>query len=418
LGPAPGASGAAGGTPAQGASGKVDPSAVAAAAMNALAGARAREKQGSEPAAPMPALQKGSLVQVSSEIAPKVQAGEVGTCISVDEKAGTVCYTPAGSKTGLDKKVAAIRDVVVRLAIPPARADKKRALRYLGAERVKLWLTHWLQTEFDEAPVCRDTQLDYAELDAGAFELLWRVLPPKTVYMPPFLSRLIALGGPREEGWIQLVEKAQELVKRGEVVLVPIHAMGPGHWTLLVLEREGASVQEPVLHAAAPSAAGRAPARDPVRAQAQIDREQETMLILVQKDRPALLPPDGWRARYYETLHKAHMPCWNVGSAFLKALEFPVHMPAPEARENASRQDACDCGYWALHYMEEEARRKRGEGSWTTRYDLAYRVELLAPMVEKLKEQRKSDKKAETAAKLAAKAEGRHKKAEPAVPGS
>ena len=375
--------------------------------MNALAGARAREKQGCQPEGPAPALQKGCLIQVSSETVHKVQAGEVGTCISVDEKTGTVLYMPAGSKTGLDKKVVGIRDVAVRSALPPARADRKRAHRYLGAERVKLWLANWLQTEFDPQPVAEDTQLDYAELDAGAFEVLWRVLPPRTVYVPPFLTRLIALGSAHEEGWAELVEQAHELIKRGEVVLVPIYAMNPGHWTLLVLERDGASVQEPVLHAAAPSAAGKAPARDPVRAQAQIDREQETMLILRQRERPPLLPPDGWRARYYETLHKPHMACWNVGSSFLKLLDPPVDMPVTAARANECRQKSADCGYWVIHYVEEEARRKRGEGSWTTRYDLPYRVEVLRGMLDLLKAQRDVDLKAEKAAK--AKAKGKPK---------
>ena len=61
-------------------------------------------------------------------------------------------------------------------------------------------------------------------------------------------------------------------------------------------------------------------------------------------------------------------------------------LPAPGARENkVMRQVACDCGYWALFFMEDESRRKRGEGKWATRYDLAYRVGLLRGIAKRLK---------------------------------
>ena len=57
----------------------------------------------------------------------------------------------------------------------------------------------------------------------------------------------------------------------------------------------------------------------------------------------------------------------------------------PPTRENGTRQVAADCGWWVLHHVEEEARRKRGEGRWTEAYDRTLRVEQVSNMVAKLK---------------------------------
>jgi len=408
-----GASGADGGKATEGASKKIDEATLAAAAANALAGARARD--GAPAPAPALVVAKGALIQVSSETVCAAQAGEVGTCVSVDLKAGSVCYTPFGSKTGLDKRNASMRDIVVRRALPPARAHEKRSVGYLSTEKVKLWLANWLCTAIPRDPVDRSTQLDYSELDAGAFEVLWRVLPPKTVYVRPFVTRFISMGSSAEQGWKEFRQEALDLLARAEVAFVPIYAMGPGHWTLLVLEREGSNVQEPVLHAAAPSAAGSARAKDPRKAQEQVDREQETMLILQQANRPVLPPAAGWRARYYETLIACHMSAWNVGLNFLKKMDLAVTMPAPEARTNKRFQEGSDCGYWVLHYIEDEARAKRGEGAFTMRYDITSRVSVLTTMLAKLKKQQELDKKAIKEAKPAkAKAPAKA----PAAPGS
>ena len=82
-------------------------------------------------------------------------------------------------------------------------------------------------------------------------------------------------------------------------------------------------------------------------------------------------------------------------------MDLAVHMPAPEARANKRRQEGCDCGYWVLHYMEDEARRKRGEGAFTMRYDLTLRSALLATMLARLKKQQELNKKAIKEAKAA-----------------
>ena len=213
----------------------------------------------------------------------------------------------------------------------------------------------------------------------------------------------------QEEG-VEMLSEVEALLDRGELALIPIWGPAPGHWTLLVLERVDSGPAQPALHAAAPASAGTLRAKDPVKALQQLDRQQETAYFLDQPSRPVLPKGAGWRARYYDSLDDVHMSCWNNALCFLKnlaSLRLGAHMPAPSKRENKSKQDGAECGFWILHFMEEEARRKRGEGKWTCRYNVVYRLELLKGMIAKLKpaQQRAKDKeKAELAKDKAKKA--------------
>ena len=56
---------------------------------------------------------------------------------------------------------------------------------------------------------------------------MWRVLPPRLVYLRPLLVRFILLGGEWENGWQEFADEAHALFARREVVLVPIYAMTP-----------------------------------------------------------------------------------------------------------------------------------------------------------------------------------------------
>ena len=142
-----------------------------------------------------------------------------------------------------------------------------------------------------------------------------------------------------------------------------------------------------------------------MRAQESLDREEETRLILEQLKRPVLPGQPVWRARYYDTLEIAHAGCRTAGMNFLRKLGLEVAMPSSKARANSCRQQNAECGYWVLHYIEEEARRKRGEGTFTTRYDLALRVSLLRHMHERLLSEqaaKRLDERARTNAERAA----------------
>ena len=172
-----------------------------------------------------------------------------------------------------------------------------------------------------------------------------------------------------------------------------------------MLARIGSEAPQPALHAAVPGAASYAKAKDPVRAMKQLERASETAFILDPTTRPELPPASGWRARYYETLDKVHQNCWSQGHRFLTKLGLGVGMPAQTERANLDRQKGVDCGYWVLHYIEIESRRKRGEGRFVLRYNLDYRTQQVVTMVRKLKPGEAAAKaKAKAGAKAASKA--------------
>ena len=77
---------------------------------------------------------------------------------------------------------------------------------------------------------------NYGQLDAGAFEIMWRVLPPRLVYLRPMLARFILLGGEWENGWQEFADEAHALLARGEVVLVPI--LDDNAWARMVICRD------------------------------------------------------------------------------------------------------------------------------------------------------------------------------------
>ena len=384
---------------------KIDEAALAAAAGNALAFATAQQPLASR----LPTvLQANALIQVSSDAAPAWQMGQIGTVHSV--KGNTVYYIAAGSKTGLDKTPVDRNHCVVLQRMPGERAAKTRQLQHLAAADCDKWVEHWHVTDFAEEEVRQNTMLDFTELDAGSFEILWRVQPAKTVYFPPFLSAFISRLGPKAGSEHELLEaraSAMDLLNRAELVLIPLWGDAPGHWTLLALQRSGSGIPEPAFPAAAPASRGTARPNDPHKAMRLLARQEETALILEQSRRQLLQPAGecAWTARYYETLKRCHAGCWGVGQALLQQLGLKVEMP--DVRENRSRQQASDCGFWVLHHIEEESRRQRGEGAWTQAYDLNHRVELVQGIVKKLKlaeERVKTRRKLELAKEKAEKA--------------
>ena len=117
----------------------------------------------------------------------------------------------------------------------------------------------------------------------------------------------------------------------------------------------------------------------------RLHRQDELAFILDQGARPVLQPAltGVWEARYYETLAVPHPGCVSLCSKLLEELGLRYSMPFE--RENGTRQEAADCGWWVLHHVEEEARRKLGEGKWTQACDLKYRVERAQATAAKLK---------------------------------
>ena len=48
-----------------------------------------------------------------------------------------------------------------------------------------------------------------------------------------------------------------------------------------------------------------------------------------------------------------------------------------EQRHNTRKQEGLTCGFWVLHYVEEELRRKRGEGEFSFAPVLQDRLSLM-----------------------------------------
>lgn len=93
--------------------------------------------------------------------------------------------------------------------------------------------------------------------------------------------------------------------------------------------------------------------------------------------------PLGWTTMYCETPEESHNGCWTVAQRFLANMKLPAKMP--EGRSKVSLQVAADYGFWTLRHLEEEARRKRGEGRWTVRYDLDCRASVFQPTLASFK---------------------------------
>ena len=88
-----------------------------------------------------------------------------------------------------------------------------------------------------------------------------------------------------------------------------------------------------------------------------------------------------WTATYFETMSQEHKECSKVAQGLAQALQPGRLLPE---RANAERQEGPTCGFWTVHYAEEVARRRRGEGSWTLPFNLQHRVERLNKLIDRL----------------------------------
>ena len=95
--------------------------------------------------------------------------------------------------------------------------------------------------------------------------------------------------------------------------------------------------------------------------------------------------------RYYDTLQDPSQECATLAVGILDALQTVgvSHHLSPERlaqeRHNSRRQEGVSCGFWVLHYIEEELRRFRGEGVFSFHPDLENRCTLLNGFVEKVR---------------------------------
>ena len=92
---------------------------------------------------------------------------------------------------------------------------------------------------------------------------------------------------------------------------------------------------------------------------------------------------------------RQHASNLAVRSLALQSVANKLHdqQKALEAAGNASakqlariKQDLTSCGFWVLHYIEEELRRFNGEGCFSFYPDLGARLVLLNNMADRLRE--------------------------------
>ena len=103
--------------------------------------------------------------------------------------------------------------------------------------------------------------------------------------------------------------------------------------------------------------------------------------------------PQPWAVvRYHDTLASPSLDNARLAVAILDALQtFDMfhHLQADvlvQERHNRRLQEGQTCGFWVLHYVEEELRRFSGEGCWSFLPDLKVRLALLNEFTAKLRQ--------------------------------
>jgi hypothetical protein len=93
-----------------------------------------------------------------------------------------------------------------------------------------------------------------------------------------------------------------------------------------------------------------------------------------------------WSVRYYDSLSKEKASCKKKAESLLRSAS-AVGVPEIQLeRANTCFQEGADCGFWTLHFMEEEVRCFLGEGRWSKAYDWQGRLDRLKAVQAKLLE--------------------------------
>ena len=204
----------------------------------------------------------GGWAAVSSQDVADCDAGMIGKIVKVDAENEILSLEPEKGKV----KRFPFKQLTY---LGPAKVTfpgviLKKQMRLLVADKLKRARENWSfifeKTEAGElVPIHRETFLEASELEAGAFEILFRLLPPRVVCLPPWLTNIVAAqvsseakGGGLEEARISA--KFHDYLNRAELAVIPVFSLGKlsgqqldelpgGHWTLLVAERLGSAAQ-------------------------------------------------------------------------------------------------------------------------------------------------------------------------------
>ncbi len=217
------------------------------------------------------------------------------------------------------------------------------------------------------------------QVDAGIAEILYRLLPgPGFVVASSNLANF--LSGFQDAGEIDdlaldnpMVQTLTGKVKRGKVCCIPINS--GRHFTLLVLKRKGAAGENEQTVSTNPLGSF-----DKQRRQ-NAEREQFDM-----GSWPAVETSEAvqWEVTYYDSHPTEIGACRRVAQSTLQLLflQGPGTFDELPARQNQLLQPpgTVQCGFFALHYVEEEARCWLGERKGSQPLNLEYRRERINAM--------------------------------------
>ena len=211
-------------------------------------------------------------------------------------------------------------------------------------------------------------------VDSGIAEMLWRLLPgPGFVVVPASLASFLTSfdtddvpvpGHPLAPMVDQLVDR----VKRARFCCIPI--FGGDHFTLLTLERTGES-----------GANSKTGATNPLGSVDKVRRQQAEKEEFSHIDWPVLETDEGtqWETAYYDSYPNEIQACRKVAMATLGLLFLKkcgiFEEPGPRKNKLFQPPNSLQCGFFALHYIEEAARLWLGERRGTQPLNLPYRVE-------------------------------------------
>jgi hypothetical protein len=256
------------------------------------------------------------------------------------------------------------------------------------------------------------TQLAESEVAVGSCEILWRLRVKGAVVVPPWLTSFVArhitqdwaVDDHRDEGH-ELVCQLKEYAARAQLLVMPFQS--ETHWTLLVLERQqqlpSPSQQNPAKTAETDENANENGCEkcrgagcfhcNEAKAISHWTRvaDESGCLDPIKNLQPIAQPQPWSDVRYYDTLREPSQKCATLAVGILDALQTVGvnHHLRPDLlakeRHNSRIQQGVSCGFWVLHYIEEELRRFGGEGRFSFCPDQAVRLALLNGFADRVR---------------------------------
>ena len=295
---------------------------------------------------------------------------------------------------------------VARFPTPPG--PWKKNVGWLLPKQKETLRELWLPVPLPDHAATLTTQLCEAEVAAGCAEIGWRLRVDGVVIVPPTLCSLVANHIARN--WAArevngegdaLTEKLMELARRADLLVLPFQS--ENHWALLAIERRTAPKEATVKAKEVPaSSAFVGCSKCGESGCIECDGDKATQYFKKIDEENNFFDPLGklqeheaplpWRAvRYYDTLHSPSKTCADLAIALLDGLQrvgVEHHLDSSilaDQRENSRIQKGMTCGFWVLHYVEEELRRWRGEGCFSFGPDLGQRLQLMNAFADRLR---------------------------------